>query len=106
RRVRIVEAAVVFSPVLVPRTGMIWDRIVVARILADPKNGGHDLSLPRIRLARRWRGRSQTARGKGKRFNPDPRFVRFFLRLLTQLHLGRLGFRDGAMGKKRRNRGE
>src|ERR1041385_243928 len=51
RRVRIVHAAIVFCPVLVPRACAIWHRIVSRRFLADPKDCSYDVFLPRETLS-------------------------------------------------------
>ena len=61
-RIRVVETAVVFCPLFVPRTCAIWDKIVSAWLFADPKDCGYDLSFPRI-LARRPRGGSFSDEG-------------------------------------------
>ena len=47
RSVGCVEPAVVACPIGIPGTLMVWDRIIAARRLADPKNGGHDIRFPR-----------------------------------------------------------
>src|SRR5436190_4337871 len=46
--IRIIESAVAASPVLVPRTRTIRDRIISTRLLADPENRCHNFLFPRI----------------------------------------------------------
>ena len=41
------DAETTFSPVGVPGALMVRNRIIAARCLANPKNGGHDVRFPR-----------------------------------------------------------
>ena len=47
-RIRIVITSVIVGPSCVPRAFVIRHRIVLGGGLADPKDGGHDVALPRI----------------------------------------------------------
>src|SRR5438552_19177776 len=51
-RIRLVDAAIILCPVLVPRAGTIGYRIIAARFLTDPENGRYDIAFPRITLSR------------------------------------------------------
>ena len=57
--IRVVESTVIPGPVFVSRTRTIWDRIVPARLLADPENGRHNFLLPLVpfRVPRRFLSR-------------------------------------------------
>src|SRR5262245_49195280 len=48
-----ISAAVILGPIKVPRTFVIWDRIISSCFFPNPKHSGHNTSLPRITLHRR-----------------------------------------------------
>src|SRR5258706_11074744 len=47
-KVGLVESAVIGRPVWIPRATIVWYRIIAARTLADPKDGGQDAQSPRV----------------------------------------------------------
>src|SRR5207244_6815946 len=51
RGIWIVKSAVTSAPIFVPCAYAIGHRIVSARLLADPKDSCHNISLPRITLS-------------------------------------------------------
>src|SRR5207244_7101400 len=51
RGIWIVKSAVTSAPIFVPRAPAVRHRIVSARLLADPKDRCHNISLPRISLS-------------------------------------------------------
>src|SRR5262249_43825836 len=56
-RIRVVETAIVFCPLFVPRTCAVGNKIVSTWLFADPKECGYDICFPRI-LTRRSNGGS------------------------------------------------
>src|SRR5207245_10739896 len=51
RGIWVVKSAVSSAPIFVPRAPAVRHRIVSARLLADPKDSCHNISLPRISLS-------------------------------------------------------
>src|SRR4029453_894047 len=52
-RIRSIGSTIILHPIKVPGTSVVWNRVVALRLFSDPKNRGHDISLPRITL-HRW----------------------------------------------------
>ena len=46
--IRVIESAVIFLPIDIPRRLVIWGGIVGSRFFSDPKNGGRDRLLPGV----------------------------------------------------------
>ena len=101
RGIGIVKTPVVFGPIFVPGTRPIRDRIISARLFADPKDRCHDVFFPWIMLSRLRRcgmlGREQ----KGTNIQ---KIIRQFVRFFTSLDLGGLRLRWCRVCEKRGNR--
>src|SRR5207248_3194455 len=65
RGIWVIKTTVVFGPIFVPGTCPIRDRIISARLLADPKDRCHDTFLPWKTLARLRRSRRSPSWRKG-----------------------------------------
>jgi hypothetical protein len=55
--IRIIETAVAFCPLFVPRARAIRNQIVSTWLLANPKDRGYDICFPRIKPSTRRDGR-------------------------------------------------
>ena len=65
-RIGIIETAVAFGPLFIPRTCVIRDEVMSTWLFADPKNRSYNICFPRIRPCTKRAGRF-----------PDDRFVLF-----------------------------
>src|SRR5216110_149310 len=65
RGIGVIKTTVVFGPIFVPGTRPIRNRIISARLLADPKDRCHDTLLPWKTLARLRRSRRSPSWRKG-----------------------------------------
>ena len=102
--IRIIESAVAVGPIFVPRTGTIWNRIVRCRLLADPKNGGHNFLLQRVTFRMpRWVFSRRHECGRGLQHRNV--FLRCAVGFLAHLFFSRQNFRWSGLSEKRRDRG-
>ena len=56
-RIRIIETAVAFGPLFIPRTCVIGDEVMSTWLFADPKDRGYNICFPRIRPCTKRAGR-------------------------------------------------
>src|ERR1700745_728788 len=84
-RIRIINAAVVFSPVRIPGAYPVGHWILRCGFLANPEDGSHDFFFPRETLSRLGRIFSQLPRSERERTHIErtifSRFLRFFAEL-------------------------
>src|ERR1700730_1301337 len=104
RRIRIVKSPVILTPILVPRTRLIWDRIVSAWLLADPEDRRDDVFFPRILFIRlRTSVMVQMSRRKSQRIETNHEVLRKFIGFLAYFDLARRSFGRPRLRKKRRD---